>query len=323
MKKLIALVLVLVMATALFGCSTAEKADVYPNTSVKMVVPFSAGGGTDLVGRAVADALSAELGQPVVVENVTGGSGMVGTAAVINAKADGYTLLFGTVEVASLPAIGQAPAEVKTSDLTPVYLFNADPACISVSVDSPYQTIEDLIEAAKNAPETISIGNGGAGGSFHLAAVSMGLEAGAEFLHVPSADGTNAAVLSCVGGFVDAVVSSPAEVQAQVEAGTLRILAIASDERLPGYEEVPTLKESGIDVALGTWRGLFVPKDTPAEVVSALEAACTKAAESQAFKDFMATGNYTIDLRNTTDFSAMVEAQVGLYTEVGKTLNLG
>jgi len=324
MKKGFVILIALLMAFSVFAQGTNENGAAaeakYPTGPITMIVPFSAGGGTDLVGRSIAEVASDILGQPMVVQNLTGGTGMVGAAAAINAKPDGYTCVLGTVGMVSMPELGTAPKGVTWEALRPVYMFNTDPGCISVPADSPYKTIGDFVAAAKANPETIKVANGGAGGSFHLIALSVEIESGAKFLHVPYSGGTNDAVIAAVGKHVDAVVSSPAEVNAQVKAGTLRILAMASDKRVATFPDVPTLKENGINVSLGTWRGLMVPKETPDSICKILEDTCEKVGKDNRFLTFMKNGNYGVDLRNAEQFQSMLLEQKELFKKVAAVL---
>jgi len=314
----------LLLAGFVFAGGTKEASEVkkveFPTGPITMIVPFSAGGGTDLVGRNIADICADLLGKPVVVQNLTGGTGMVGAAAAINAKPDGYTWVLGTVGLVSMPELGTAPKGVSWDKLKPIYMFNTDPGCISVPADSPYKTIGDMVADAKAHPETVKIANGGAGGSFHLIALSTEIAAGVKFLHVPYSGGTNDAVIAAVGKHVDAVVSSPAEVDAQVKAGTLRILAMASDKRLDTYPDVPTLKEGGIAVSLGTWRGVMVPHDTPDAICKILEETCAKVGKDQRFLTFMKNGKYGVDLRNAEDFGKMLLEQQQIFKKVAAIL---
>lgn len=275
-----------------------------------------------MVARNIAEVAGDFLGQSIVVQNLTGGTGMVGAAAAINANPDGYTWVLGTVGMVTMPELGTAPKGVTWEALRPIYMFNTDPSCISVPATSPFKTIDDLVAYAKKNPETVKIANGGAGGSFHLSALSIEIEAGVKFLHVPYSGGTNDAVIAAVGKHVDAVVSSPAEVDAQVKAGTIRILAMATDQRVPAYPNVPTLKESNINVSLGTWRGVMVPKATPDYICQIIESACYKTGTDPRFVTFMQKGNYGIDLRDSEKFYEMLLEQKEIFKKVAAILSV-
>lgn len=334
MKKMLALLLALCMVLALCACGNspapaaseapAETAAVQeseepvetawePDGPITLIVPFGAGGQTDLVSRAIAQAIEEVTGWTIVVENITGSGGMVGAAEAVAAEPDGMTWLASSIGLVTNPLIGTAPDGVTYQNLENIAMVCSNPGCITVAADSPYETIEDFIEAAKSAPESISIANGGAGGSYHLMALSIQNKSGCEFLHVPYSDGTSAAVVAAVGGHNDAVVSSPGEVSSQLAAGQVRILAVASDERYSACPDVPTFKECGIDVSMATFAGISLPKGTPEEICAAVEDAVLRAAEQSSFIDFMNSNGYGIDVRGTADFSAMLEEQNELY----------
>lgn len=333
MKKLLALLLALCMALALCACggntqpastqATAESAAPEseapedtawtPDGPITLIVPFGAGGQTDLVSRAIAQAVEEVTGWTIVVENMAGSGGMVGAAEVVAADPDGMTWLASSIGLVTNPLVGTAPEGVTYQNLENIAMVCSNPGCITVGADSPYQTIEELIEAAQAAPEAVSIANGGAGGSYHLMALSIQEKAGCEFLHVPYSDGTSAAVVAAVGGHNDAVVSSPGEVSSQLAAGQVRILAVASDERYSACPDVPTFKECGIDVSMATFAAISLSKGTPENICAAVEDAVLRAAEQSSFIDFMNDNGYGIDVRGTADFSAMLEEQNELY----------
>lgn len=333
MKKLLALLLALCMVFALCACgdsaqpastqATAESAAPEseapedtawtPDGPITLIVPFGAGGQTDLVSRAIAQAVEEVTGWTIVVENMAGSGGMVGAAEVVAADPDGMTWLASSIGLVTNPLVGTAPEGVTYQNLENIAMVCSNPGCITVGADSPYQTIEELIEAAKTAPEAVSIANGGAGGSYHLMALSIQEKAGCEFLHVPYSDGTSAAVVAAVGGHNDAVVSSPGEVSSQLAAGQVRILAVASDDRYSACPDVPTFKECGIDVSMATFAAISLSKGTPENICAAVEDAVLRAAEQSSFIDFMNDNGYGIDVRGTADFSAMLEEQNELY----------
>lgn len=329
MKKLLAMILAVCMVFALCACGTktetpaapvettapAEQSEKSwePDGSITLIVPFGAGGQTDLVSRAIAQAIEEVTGWTIVVENLTGSGGMVGAAEAIAAEPDGMTWLASSIGLVTNPLIGTAPDGVTYQNLENIAMVCSNPGCITVAANSEYQTIDDFIDAAKAAPETVSIANGGAGGSYHLMALSIQNNAGCEFLHVPYSDGTSAAVVAAVGGHNDAVVSSPGEVSSQLAAGQVRILAVASDTRYSACPDVPTFKECGIDVSMATFAGISLPKGTPEEICNAVEDAVLRASEQASFKDFMNSNGYGIDIRGTADFAAMLEEQNVLY----------
>jgi tripartite-type tricarboxylate transporter receptor subunit TctC len=324
-SKLIGLILASVMSVSLIGCSnesgtasTSGKSD-FPKKQIELIVPFAAGGGTDAVARAFADVAKKHLPEPMGVVNKTGGGGAIGMADGANAKPDGYKATLVTVELAILPNLGLA--SFTSDDLKPVAQLNADPSAVTVRADSKWQTLEEFLEYAKANPEKVRVGNAGSGSIWHLAAASLGDKTGAKFSHIPY-EGGAPAVTALLGGHVEAVTVSPAEVSAQVSAGKLRMLGVMADERLEAYKDVPTLKEKNIDLSMGTWRGIAVPKETPQEVVDVLKEATSKAVEEQSFKDVLAKMNLGLKYQDDAGFSEVIKNDSSRFKELIEKLNL-
>lgn len=270
-------------AAALFGTGPARAAD-YPNHSIEIIVPFGAGGGTDALARAFADTARKHLAQPFVINNKPGASGVIGWSDVVNAKPDGYKLALMTVELTILPHLGLSKFGV--DEFTPIARLNADPAAITVKGDAPWNTVEEFIAAAKKANGDMKMGNSGNGSIWHLAAASVEDKTGAKFSHIPY-QGAAPAVLSLLGGHIDAVAVSPAEVAPHLASGKLKMLGVMADQRLKAFEKVPTLKERGIDVSLGAWRGLGAPKGTPKDVIDVLKAVVQKTMNEPQMREAM------------------------------------
>ena len=266
-----------------FAALPVHAAD-YPNHPVELVVPYNAGGGTDALARAFADVARKHFAQPIVVYNRPGASGVIGWSDVLNSKPDGYKLALMTVELTTLPHLGLQ--KFSHEEFTPIARMNADPAAITVKADAPWNTIEEFIAAAKKANGETKMGNSGNGSIWHLAAAALEDRTGAKFSHIPY-PGANPAVLSLLGGHIDAVAVSPAEVAPHVATGKLKMLAVMADQRQKGFEKVPTLKERGIDLSVGTWRGLGVPKNTPKDVVDILKTATQKTMQEPAMHEAM------------------------------------
>jgi tripartite-type tricarboxylate transporter receptor subunit TctC len=254
----------------------------FPNKPIEIVVPASAGGGTDAVSRAFSEAAKKYLSQPVTINNKPGASGAIGMGDMINAKPDGYKLCMVIVEITILPSLGLT--KYTYEDFIPIAQLNADPAAITVKADSPWNTIEEFLSDAQKSPDSIKMGNSGNGSIWHLAHASLEDKVGVKFNPIPF-QGAAPAVVALLGGHIDAVSVSPGEVSAQVAAGKLRTLAVMSDQRVKGFDKVPTLKERKIDLSIGAWRGLATPKGTPANVVATLRAAAKGAASESMFKD--------------------------------------
>ena len=254
----------------------------FPNRPIELIVPAGAGGGTDVLARAFAEAAKKHLSHPFTVNNRPGASGMIGHGEMINAKPDGYKLAVVFAEIVIVPHLGLT--KLSYEDFTPIAQLNADPAAITVRSDSPWKTLEEFLAASRAKPGELKMGNSGPGSIWHLAHAALEDKVGVKYNPIPFS-GAAPAVLSLMGGHVDAVAVSPGEVAAHVQAGKLRTLAVMADKRLKGFDSVPTLKERGIDLSIGTWRGLAAPKGTPADVLMVLSDVARKSADEPVLKE--------------------------------------
>lgn len=289
-------------STLLLGVSV--RAAEYPTKPIEVIVPFAAGGGTDLVTRAFVDTAKKYLPKAIGVVNKTGGGGAVGFSEIVMARPDGYKLGTGTVEIAMLPHMGLV--QFSADDFAPIARLNAEPSAISVNVSAPWNTYEEFITYAKANPGKVRIGNSGTGAIWHLAAEALSEKTGAKFNNIPY-DGANPAVTALLGNHIEAVTVSPAEVVSHVTAGKIKILAVMAEQRLPAFDKVPTLKEKGVDLSIQTWRGIVVPKKTPQDVQDVLRAAAKKTAEDPAFKDQLAKMNLTYAYLDAPAFKAAID----------------
>lgn len=308
-KQLINRLLTALCTSAMLFGAAAQAAD-YPSKPIELVVPFSAGGGTDLVSRAFADTAKKYLSQPLGVVNKTGGGGAIGLTDIAMARPDGYKIGTGTSEINMLPHMGLVA--FKLSDFTPIARLNAEPSAISVNAESPWKTYEEFMAYAKANPGKIRVGNSGTGAIWHLAAEAFADKAGIKFSHVPY-EGANPAVTALLGNHIEAVTVSPAEVINHVRAGKIRILAVMADQRSPAFEQVPTVKEKGIDLTIMTWRGIMVPKKTPQNVVDVLRAAAKKTTDDPAFKEVLTKMNLTSAYLDAPEFKTFVEKDNEFY----------
>lgn len=319
-RVLSTMVAAVTVAAMLAGCggSGAGGATDFSNKSVTCIVPYDAGGGTDTVMRALADAAKGSF-KNVTVENRSGAGGATGMLAGAAAKADGTTVTMITVELTTLEAMG-TNAGLTYSMFKPIMMVNS--ACSAITVkadDSRFETLEDLIEYSKS--NELQMGNSGNGAIWHLAAAGLAETAGTDFKHV-AYDGAAGAITDLLGGHIDAVAVSYAEVASYVESGDLKVLAVMSDNRLDSIPDVPTCKECGYDAVLGTWRGLGVPADTPDEVVEALYKAFSDAANSTEFKEFMDNSNNVIDIMDGKSFEERIKKDLDVYTGLVENLGL-
>lgn len=331
------LCVVLLVSLALIGCGTQKQNNVsagsaapsssapntpdqpnYPQKEITLIIPWAAGGGTDVIGRQIATIMEKALGKPMVIVNRNGGGGLVGFQEIANAKPDGYTIGLITNSLILQKYAGEAHVDYKSFE--PISVINQDAATITVNAKASWNSAKEFIEAAQKEPGKINISNSGPGGIWHVAALTLGRDTGAKFTHVPF-QGGNPAAVAVAGGHVDATTASAGEVQSLVSSGQLKILGLAAAERLPNLPDVPTLKEQGIHTEIGVWRGLVAPKGTPSEVVEVLKKAVDKAVVSSEYKDFMKNGGYGILHISGKDFGSFMEKDDTNYGELFKEIN--
>lgn len=293
------LIAVMAVCIATVGMISQAHSASFPKKNVSVIVPMAAGGGTDTLMRGLAINTEPFLGKNITIVNRPGGSGAIGHAAGLNTRADGHTVTMMIFEILSLAPQKLVPFTYKDFDL--LMRVNMDPAAITVPADAPYNTIQEFVAYAKANPGKIKVGNAGPASVWHLAAGVFAEKAGIELTYVPF-NGGAPAVTSLVGNHIDAVSVSTAEVQAQVQAGMLKILGVMSNERLTSFPEVATMKESGIDVAFGTWRGLGVPKGTPENAKKVLREAFKQGMDTVAFKKFAADAGLGLAYLNSADW---------------------
>ncbi len=246
----------------------AQAAD-YPNQAITLVVPFSAGGGADNAARILAQGMEAVSGQPVVVENKAGANGSIGAGYVARAKPDGYTVLYDASSFALNPVLRKLPYD-PAKDFIPVSQAVVVPNILVVAPESPFQTLGDLIQAAKEKPGEYTYASYGPGSLAQMAAELLKKDAGIEMVHVPYKGGAPAMV-DVMAGHVGSYFANAASSLNYVSNGRLRALAVTSEKRMPELPDVPTVAESGIEgFSVYEWNGLFVPGGTPAEVVQKL-----------------------------------------------------
>lgn len=291
----------------------------YPNRPIELVVPYGAGGGTDVLARAYAEAARKHMSQSITVVNKPGASGAIGWQDVINSKPDGYKLAVITVELTTLPHMGMA--KFTHEDFVPIARLNADPAAITVQANAPWNTIEEFLAASKKANGAMRMGNAGNGSIWHLAAAALEEKSGAQFNQIPFG-GAAPAVLALLGGHIDAVAVSPAEVTTYVSSGKLKTLAVMADARVKGFETVPTLKERGIDLSIGTWRGLGAPKGTPPEIVALLKTVTAKAMNEAVLKDTMDKQNMGVSWADEAQFRAAMGRDNIYFKQLMTKLNI-
>ncbi len=299
-------------AGALAGLSLAAAvlpaaAQGYPARPITLIVPWGAGGGTDATARIIGSMLEKEVGQPVTVVNRTGGSGVVGHAAIASAAPDGYTIGLATVEIGMMH--WQGLTDLKGSSYTPIGLVNADPAGVQVRADAPYKDIKDLLAAIKANPGKFKASGTGQGGIWHLAIAGLLRDQKIDPATVPWVPSNGAApgLQDMIAGGIEIAPVSLPEARSLIDAGKVKSLAIMNDKPAALYPNVPTLKSAiGSDWTMAAWRGIVAPKGIPADARDKLAAAIRKIANSKEYGDFMAGRGFGVVYAGPDDFAKMM-----------------
>lgn len=274
------------LAAALAALACAAYAQNYPTKPVRLVISFTPGSSTDIIGRAVAAKLQEVWGQPVVAENRPGAGGTVGSEFVVRSDPDGYTLLANSSAHAANPGMYKELRYDTMRDFVNLALLGGGPNVLIVSPESGWKSLKDFVDAAKKNPGKINYSSSGVYGTLHVAMEIFANAAGIKLFHVPY-QGGGPALTALLGGQVHALASGPAPAAAQMKGGKVRALASWSTERLPLLPDVPTFKELGYDAEFYIWSGVFAPAATPAPVLDRLRSAVREAATSAEFKSAM------------------------------------
>ncbi|MBC7728269.1 MAG: tripartite tricarboxylate transporter substrate binding protein [Microbacteriaceae bacterium] len=260
-------------------------AQTFPSRPIRIVVPFSPGGPTDLMARAIGRAMSEGLGQPVLVDNKPGGGGVIGLGEVTKNPADGHTLVFPSILAVTNPALMPNYPFDTLRDFAPVTVVGYIPHALVVRPDFAARTLADLVEMAKQKPDSLSYGSSGNGTSAHLAGAMFAERAGFRALHVPYR-GAGPAVQDLLGGQIQFMFLDMSSALGQIKAGKLRALAIAPARRFSGLPDVPTIAEQGYEgFNIRAWYGLLVRAGTPDAVLQRLYAETRRALESTEVRD--------------------------------------
>ncbi len=304
------------------GCGLAAAQAAYPTKPITMIVPFPPGGLADLVGRPVAEAMSRDLGQPVVIENKGGAGGGIGMAQASRAAPDGYTILMALASYSVIPEadviLGRSPM-YSFASLRPIARITADPTVLAVRADAPWKTVKDFVDDAKKRPGAINYGSSGNYGTMHVPMEILAQSAGIKMTHVPFT-GAGPAVVALLSGQIDAVSSGPATVLQHVRAGKLRVLGHWGNGKLDVLPDVPSLKDSGYNAEYAQWSGLFIPAGVPEPIAQRLRAAARAAANDQKVKDVIMNAGSPVLYQDTPDFEQYVQSDVRRMSDVVKKI---
>jgi tripartite-type tricarboxylate transporter receptor subunit TctC len=272
-------------AAAALATRAAGAQETYPTRPITIINPFPPGGAADVVARPFAAVLEPILKQPVVIETKAGAAGQVGAQFAASAAPDGYTLLVHIVSISGFAEVdkvfGRQPKFTR-ADFVPIARFTEGPMVLLVNEQTPYKSLQELVDDAKKRPNQIIFSSSGLYGALHLPTALFTKAAGIEMRHLPT-NGGGPALTALLGNNAQVLVSSVAAANAHIKAGKARALASFSGKRVQALPEVPTLKELGFDVEFSLWVGLFAPKGTPDAIIAKLREDAKKAAATEQF----------------------------------------
>ena len=291
--------------------------DKYPNKPIAWVCPYAAGGNADSRSRQVAKAMSAILGQPIIIDNKAGAGGNIGTEIIARAKADGYTLGMGNfAPLAVNQALFKKLNFDPQNDLTPICLIERGPLILMVRNDSPYKSVKDIVAAAKASPGKLSYASGGIGGSHHLSGALFESTAGIDMIHAPYKSGA-AGATDLMGGQVDMMFEQMYTAMPAIQGGRMRALAITSKTRSPLLANLPTMVEQGFPaVEVMNWQGLIGPKGMPSELIKQLNMVCNQALQTAEVKEKILSQGNEIGGGTPEQFAALIRAEAPRWAKV-------
>ena len=296
----------IVMGCAAWAACALVSAQDYPGKPIRMVIPYTPGGSIDTVGRLVADQLQRQLGQAIVIENVPGASGLLGTLQVRKAKADGYTLIFNASSHAYLPLVMSKKTYDPERDFTPVGQIGYVPLIVAVTNELPVRTVAELVQLAKAHPGKYTWATSGLGTTSHLSEEMFNRALGLQ-MEIVAYKGAVPQLTDVVGGHVSAAISPMPGVMPFVQAGRLRPLAVTSKTRVPSLPDVPTLAEGTIPgFELLSWYGIWGPAGLPADITHKLNTEISKAVEAPSLKSKFAELSFVSTKSTPSQFKALI-----------------
>jgi tripartite-type tricarboxylate transporter receptor subunit TctC len=312
-------VLVLSLVLAACGSDSGEEpaavgaGEDWPDP-LTVYIPAPAGGGFDIAVRALQPALSEELGNDVVVQNLEGGGGAVAADRMLGEAADGTSMMIVSRSISSVPYKG-SPELDPVTDFSAVGVTHSDVSGLSVPADAPYDTVEEFIEFARENPGEIRVATSGEGGVWHAAALTLAEAAGVEFTYIPY-DGGAPAGNATVAGEVEATTIGAPETRPFIDSGDLKMLAVMGEERSALYPDVPTLIESGIDATYSVWRGYVTNSETPDDVRAELSARLQAAVESETNQTAMDEAGFEVGWIGADEFDELIAEEDELVREL-------
>ena len=300
---------------------TPAMAQAWPSKPITIVVAYPAGGDTDAVARLLGEKLSSRLGQPVIVDNKPGASGIIGTSFVNKAPPDGYTLLMApsTVTMAQLVLKPSPATAYDMRALTPIFQVGAQPLFLAAGPGGKFNTLADAVQASKTA--ALSYASPGTGSPMHVLGEMFNRAAGAQFSHVPY-KGIAPGLNDVVGGHLPLTWVTYGPVEPYLKDGRIRLLAVAQDQRSPLAPNVPTLAEQGVALDSNSWQGLLAPAGTPDAIVQRLNAEVTKALAAPNVVEVFAKSGVVSQAGSVAQFSGFVNSEIGKYGDIIRRANI-
>lgn len=313
------------LPTGLIGAALTLAASqalaAFPDKPIRLVVPFAAGGGTDLIARTLGAGMSAELGQQVIIDNKPGAGTIIGTDAVAKSPPDGYTIVIASFAHAVNPSLAPKLPYVHDKAFTPITLIGRGPNVLVVPASSPYKTVADVVAAAKAAPGKLTYASQGNGTSAHLAGEMFVNLAKVQLLHVPYR-GAGPAMTDLLGGQVHLFFGTAAAVSNMVDQGKLRALGVTTPQASAAFKDVPPIAQTVPGYAVESWYGLYAPAGTPPEVIQKLNAAAKKAARAPDFAKKVEQEGVAVIASDPAELDRFVKAEEARWRKIVKENNI-
>jgi tripartite-type tricarboxylate transporter receptor subunit TctC len=320
-SRCIAFCLVPLLAAVLTATVAAAASD-FPDRPVRLLVPFSVGGPTDTAARLIAEPLQRQLNQPVIIENMPGGSGVPGVQSVVAGPNDGYTLVVGGIApIVLVPAAKKLSYDVQ-KDLVPLGLIWRTPQVLAVRSSLGVNSVSAFVDYAKKKPGEVTVGSAGVGTVTHLANELLQREAGIRLLHIPYHSTSNS-LTDLMGGQIDAIFGDAVTLKPQLQTGSIKPLAVTSARRTPLLPDVPTMAEAGFpNVQTEVWYGLLAPAGTPAAVLDKLKSAVQAAQQDPAYVNSL--HKFGIDIGDTgaAAFAAYIKSESDRWSPIVKATGI-
>jgi len=320
MKRIIT---ALFVAASLAGVALAAQAQNYPSKPIRIIVPYPAGGTSDILARSIGQKLSESLGQPVVVENKPGANGNVGAEFVARAAPDGYTLLLADIGALAIsPSVYPKLPFDPAKDFAPVTMVAYSPHILVVHPSIPAASVKELIALAKSKPGKLNFAISGVGGAPHLAGVDFALRTGIDWAYIPYKGGAQA-IADVAGGQADVTLNGMLATYPLVQGGKLKLLAVSSAKRMSAIPDVPTIAESGIPgFETGSWQGVVAPAGTPREVIAKLNSEIGRIVTTPEMRDKLGVQGADVRTNMPDEFSTFIRSEMTKWAKVVKDANV-